>query len=180
VSGAPLIRCPGCGGRNPPDAQECEWCARPFKAAADRRRRWWPVLFGVVAGLLIVIGLAYSAFVLMAPPDVPRRSATGTPSAGPSPATTPSGLTVRLTPLPSSGQAQVVNTEGQGASLRKEPTAQADRLTVLAEGSLVRIVGPEVLDDGRAWVEVQDGQGNSGWVQADLLRPVAPASPTPR
>src|SRR5437588_324049 len=72
--------CVGCGGRNPPDAPECEWCARPFRSSSGRGRRWWPLGLG--------------------------------------------------------------------------------------------IVGPEVLEDDSAWVEVQTDAGQRGWVQSDLVRPL--------
>src|ERR687885_684909 len=57
-----MIRCPGCGGRNPREALSCEWCHRSFIPSRQRGRsaRWWGALSGVVIGVLLLFvgGLA--------------------------------------------------------------------------------------------------------------------------
>jgi hypothetical protein len=136
----------------------------------------------LVLVLLVVLGLA--ALSLTTPDSETRRTL-----AGATPSTTPSLATrtavAARTALPRSRQAVIANTEGQGASLRREPSAQSERVTGLPEETVVRIVGPEVLDDGSAWVEVQDPDGNRGWIQSDLIRaledvtPAESSAPTP-
>jgi hypothetical protein len=60
VDKRPGLPCPGCGGRNLPEAVVCEWCARPFVAPPRRFEvRWWQVVVGLVAfvgvaGLLLL------------------------------------------------------------------------------------------------------------------------------
>jgi len=164
-----VIRCVGCGGRNAPDAQECEWCARPFKESASRGRQVWPLVAALVVTLLLV-ALAWWTLAATGA-SVQRRAspAAATSSLPPTPTRLPAAVP---TPLPRGGQVVIVNTDGQGASLRSEPAAGSQRLTVLLEGSVVRVVGPEVLDGDHAWVEVQDDSGHRGWVQADLVQPL--------
>jgi hypothetical protein len=124
-----------------------------------------------------VLGLA--ALNLTNPDQETRRTI-----AGPATATATTPLATRTavaarTALPRSRQAEIANTEGQGASLRREPSSQSERITGLPERTVVRIVGPEVLDGNDAWVEVQDDNGNRGWVQSALIRPLGDGTPGP-
>jgi SH3-like domain-containing protein len=43
-----------------------------------------------------------------------------------------------------------------------------------AENTVLQIVGPDAMGDGRVWRQVQDAQGNRGWVPADFLVAAAP------
>ncbi len=174
-----MIQCVGCGGRNSPQAQECEWCARPFGASAGGRP-WWPRALIVTLTLLVIVTLGLGIWIL-ASPDTETRRATQTPqaTAPAAPSPTRTAVAVRTAP-PLTGNAIIANTEGQGAMLRREPSIDSEEITGLPEHTPVRIVGPRVLDGNgeRAWVEVQDDNGNRGWVQADLIRPVDDPAPT--
>lgn len=53
-------RCPGCGGRIPPDSSECDWCGRAFTSTAGRLRfTIWQVLSS-----LLLLGLIGSVALL--------------------------------------------------------------------------------------------------------------------
>jgi hypothetical protein len=192
-----MIRCPGCGGRNPRDALSCEWCRLPFIQAPQRglSARWWGALSGIVIGtmLLLVGGLAFlnatrsasrvvSAGATPSPPPLPplqvaspspapvsplgatpTRDEVSAPSPPPAPSPVP-------TSTPAPRMARIANTGGLGANLRREPATSSPPVTVLAEGAMVRLLGPEQPGaDGRLWRQVDDGRGNQGWVPADLL-----------
>jgi hypothetical protein len=70
---------------------------------------------------------------------------------------------------------RVANTGGLGISLRREPRLDAPRVTARPENTVLRVVGPDTVADGRVWREVQDAQGNRGWAPADFLVPVPPS-----
>ncbi|MDP8923730.1 MAG: hypothetical protein M3O34_12725 [Chloroflexota bacterium] len=76
----------------------------------------------------------------------------------------------------------IVNTEGAGASLRREPGASGQRVKVIPEGREVEALGPTREVDGRTWRSVRDAQGAVGWISTELLSnaPVDPnVTPTP-
>ena len=55
-------------------------------------------------------------------------------------------------------------------------------LRSLREGAEVTIVGDERVVDGRAWRNVRDADGVTGWLVADVLEPIDPSEegpPTP-
>jgi len=118
--------CPGCQGRNVPDAELCDWCARPFREGRGRfTLRWWHLatvgLFGmVIAAVAALLLLSASrpdlrqpvagpppgpaAAGAPAPPALPTRAATvvvvgaPTPISQPKPAASP-------TPIPAAAAA---------------------------------------------------------------------------
>lgn len=111
-------------------------------------------------------------------PAVPLIVATTPPSpeATPSPEPTPS-------PVPSNVY-RIANTEGTGASLRREPGAIGQRIRVIPEGREVEALGPTREAGGSTWRSVRDDEGNVGWVATDFLSniPVDPrvtATPLP-
>ncbi len=68
----------------------------------------------------------------------------------------------------------VSGTDGLGAELHVEPNAASEVVAVLPEGVLVYVIGPDVWADGAIWRNVQDADGNGGYVDNQLL-----ASPQP-
>jgi SH3-like domain-containing protein len=106
---------------------------------------------------------------------VPSREATATP---PPPTPTP-GPTDTPTPAPARS-ARVVNTEGQGANMRRAPSVSAQRVKLLVEGTIVELIGTEQRGDGYAWRNVRDVDGSNGYVIADYLAPIqGPPGATP-
>jgi SH3-like domain-containing protein len=65
----------------------------------------------------------------------------------------------------------VANTDGQGANLRQRPSTTAPVLRTLPDGAIVEAIGGETNNEGRAWRNVRDQSGATGWVAAELLVP---------
>lgn len=73
-----------------------------------------------------------------------------------------------------------MNTEGQGANMRRAPSVSAQRIKLVAEGTIVELVGGEQRGDGYTWRNVRDVDGSAGYVIADYLQPIqAPPGATP-
>ncbi|MBN2388292.1 MAG: DUF389 domain-containing protein [Anaerolineales bacterium] len=98
-------------------------------------------------------------------PPTPTRTPIFTSTSTPSPTRTPTVTrTPTLTPSPTVTpmRARILGTGGQGVYLREAP--DGERLVYLPEGT------PIVVLEGRwevglqTWVEVRDGEGNTGWV----------------
>ena len=66
---------------------------------------------------------------------------------------------------------KIANTEGQGANMRQRPSTTAPILRTLPEGTVVEVIGDETQAEGRAWRNVRDPGGATGWVAAELLGP---------
>jgi SH3-like domain-containing protein len=66
---------------------------------------------------------------------------------------------------------KVANTEGQGANMRQRPSTNAPVLRTLAEGTIVEAIGGETNAEGRAWRNVRDPGGATGYIAAELLIP---------
>ena len=124
--------CPGCQGRNAPQAATCEWCGRPFDGRARGSSfRWWHLatvlLFGfviVATGALLYLNAsrlpaipsladfrskpAASPASLVEPTMLPTRAATpGLTLATPKPAASPLATATPIpepSPPPTSGQ----------------------------------------------------------------------------
>jgi hypothetical protein len=190
-----IMRCPGCGGRNPRDVQSCEWCRRSFVKVPKRglSARWWGIISVVVISLLLFT-LAALAMLNVARPTLGRSGANPTASpppllpftivspspspaavARPSPSPPPAPVSVPSSPAPSPTPAppryaRVTNTGTLGLNIRREPGTSAPSVAAIAEGATVRLVGPEEQGtDGRVWLQVEDTRGNQGWVPAEFL-----------
>ena len=93
------------------------------------------------------------------------------PSAAPS-AAPPASASAASSAAPAAsatGRAFVVaNTDGEGVRMRSEPSTSAAEVIVLPEGTRVTEIGPGRNADGRDWLNVQDENGNKGWVAAEF------------
>jgi hypothetical protein len=65
---------------------------------------------------------------------------------------------------------RVVNTDGQGVSLRERPSLTGRRLGVAPEGSRLVVVGADSQVDGRTWRNVKTAAGTTGWVASEYVR----------
>ncbi|MHB1007258.1 MAG: hypothetical protein ACYC3S_16690 [Chloroflexota bacterium] len=93
----------------------------------------------------------------------------------PSPTTAPTSPTASptptVTPTPSQGQSLVLgNTGGVGAWLRRTPHMN-DYLIAWVDGTRMTVMGSDVQSDGLTWKNVQDPQGNKGYIPAEWLVP---------
>jgi hypothetical protein len=66
---------------------------------------------------------------------------------------------------------RVGNTDRQGAFIRREPRAGAPGIVAHRDGTPFKVVGPDVLVDGRPWRNVEDERGNRGWIAREYLLP---------
>jgi hypothetical protein len=106
----------------------------------------------------------------------PTLSATGSPAPGASPSPAAGGTVISPAASPSPSavagvKMKVANTEGQGANMRQRPSTTAPILRTLPEGAVVEVIGGETQAEGRAWRNVRDQSGATGWVAAELLAP---------
>jgi hypothetical protein len=198
--------CPGCQGRNSPQAETCEWCGRPFDGRARGfSLRWWHIatviLFGfvvVATGTLVYLSSSrlptlsdlrprptVSPVVLPEATILPTRAATpvltlATPKPAASPAATVTALPEPSPTSPPARYVRVVNTTGLGVFLREEPGPQSQRIVpAIAEGSLLRLVGPEQTVQAQIWQLCEhEARGIQGWVPAQYLQAVE-ITPTP-
>jgi hypothetical protein len=182
------IVCPGCGGRNEPGARECDWCGRLFVPEHRSLNARW--LAPAAIGGVVVLMMSIATFVL-----VGSRSASRTVASMPTPAVAadtheeeePEGTVVvtlpTLAPLtftpPSTAtetevraeDVRIVNTGGTGAFYRREARAAAPGIVAYRDGTVLRIVGPDVTAEGRVWRNVEDRQGTRGWTPREYLEP---------
>jgi outer membrane biosynthesis protein TonB len=116
------------------------------------------------------------------PVVTPRITAANAPTPTPEPvateppspvavATPPEPPTPEPTPTPQLQAARVVNTAGQGVSVRQQPGPQAPRAGVLREGTRVLLTGNDQTVAARPWREIETEDHNlKGWVLADFLQ----------
>ena len=79
--------------------------------------------------------------------------------------------------MPELQAARIVNTNGQGVSVRLQPGPQSPRQGVLREGTRVLLTGNDQTVAARPWREIETEDHNlKGWVQGDFLQlqPTAP------
>lgn len=178
--------CPGCGGRNPRDAAECDWCGRPFVSQSHRLRvNGWQV-----ASALLVVALvgAVAALALLnasrtvsppRPPNtiplvtsspLPTAAVTAGAPAAPTPRPSASPAVARGTPTAAPATATVANTGGAGVTVRDAPGPQATAVGTLREGEVVNLTGEEQTVAARLWRQVEvPGRNLVGWVSAEYL-----------
>ena len=95
-----------------------------------------------------------------------------TPTLPPTPTITPTPEPTH-TPTPAPARsARIVNTEGQGANVRRAPSVSAQRVKVIAEGTIVELLGAEQRGDGYSWRDVRDADGATGYVIVEYLQPI--------
>ena len=200
--------CPGCQGRNAPQAASCEWCGRPFDGQASGFSfRWWHLVTVLLFGFVVVatgtlVYLSSSRLPSLAefrirptaspeariePTTLPTRAATpGLTLATPKPASSPIVSPTEVPPpTPTAAPARyvrIVNTTGIGVFLREEPGQQSQRIQpAVAEGALLKLLGPEQTVQAQIWRLCEhEGRGVQGWVLAQYLQAVETVpTPTP-
>ena len=113
--------------------------------------------------------------IVAAPSATPRATVAVSvgPSAAPSaPAASASAAASGAPSASAAGRAFVVaNTDGEGVRMRSEPSTSAAEVVVLPEGARITEIGPGRNAEGRDWLNVQDENGNKGWVAAEFTAP---------
>lgn len=137
----------------------------------------------LVAGLWVVLQWAAPFLVVgqggaIVAVSTPTLTAVPTPSPSPTPIptrqpATPTSASSPIATPPAKSFAQVGNTDGDGVYIRRTPKI-ADKIVAWPDGTLMEIVGEDVMAEGRRWRHVKDPNGNVGWVPAEYLIPVSP------
>ncbi|OGG46546.1 MAG: hypothetical protein A3F84_18635 [Candidatus Handelsmanbacteria bacterium RIFCSPLOWO2_12_FULL_64_10] len=171
-----MIACPGCGGRNEPDAKTCAWCARPFVAQPRRIPVAVFALSGaVLLGVAIVIGAFFAVTTLLAvlTPSPSTEGPAAQPTVGvPTPTLVAEPVPQSdATPRPEGEYVRVANTGGTGAFIREEPRANARGIAAYPDRTVLRIIGTDISAEGRAWRNVEDQRGIRGWTPGEFLVP---------
>ena len=55
--------------------------------------------------------------------------------------------------------------------MRERPGAAGPVIKTVPEGTVLRVVGADQQMDGKAWKNVRDDTGSTGWIAAELLEP---------
>jgi hypothetical protein len=181
------MQCPGCGGRNPESASVCDWCARPLRNNVPEGRRT-RITFPIVIGIAL-IALAIGAVLLISTMSRSASNITTSasvvtspiPLASPKPSVPTSPPTITPPPIsaPVVIRARVVNTGGDGALVRREPSVNAPSAGLVREDGIVTLLGPEETVQAQVWRQVEDEQGNQGWIRADYLSQIEQTTPLP-
>jgi len=77
-----------------------------------------------------------------------------------------------LAPAADATQLKVANTGGTGVYLRKTPNMN-DKVRPWADGTALKILGPDTNENGVNWKHVQDPAGNQGYIPAEYTAPTS-------
>ncbi|MCL5959766.1 MAG: SH3 domain-containing protein [Chloroflexi bacterium] len=69
------------------------------------------------------------------------------------------------------GAARIGNTGGEGVNLRVQPSKSAKIVTLLKEGTELKIIGEDTTAEGSTWRNVRDDQDHVGWVSSQYTVP---------
>lgn len=155
----------------------------------DRFPRVWLLSMGILS-VILVVGIVALAFLTLFRPT-PLPTSVPLPAAETEAEDTPTPVMVQSTsvpPLPTSTPASTVPAEiaigtyvrvsgtgGNDLSFRAGPGTNHDRLKVVAEGSVLKVLDGPVETDAYVWWRLQDvSDGMVGWAVADYLEPTVP------
>jgi hypothetical protein len=74
-------------------------------------------------------------------------------------------------PSPAGEQVKVSETDGTGVNMRERPGAAGPVIKTIPDGAVLLVVGEDRQMDGKAWKNVRDDTGSTGWIAAELLEP---------
>jgi hypothetical protein len=74
--------------------------------------------------------------------------------------------------VPTGAQFQVRGTDTEGLFLRPDPSSGGAPITTLPEGTIVTVIGQDVVGPDRVWKNVRTADGLEGWVASDFVAPV--------
>jgi uncharacterized protein YgiM (DUF1202 family) len=84
----------------------------------------------------------------------------GQPGGGPAPAAKPTGE-----------QVKVAESADTGVNMRERPGAAGPVIKTVSAGTVLRVVGSDQQIDGKAWKNVRDDTGSTGWIAEEFLEP---------
>ena len=91
-------------------------------------------------------------------------SVAGTAESSGSPAAAPSQAGMLL---------RIANTDRIGAYLRRTPDLNDKANRAWADGTALKVIGPDTIENGINWKHVQDPAGNEGWIPAQYTTPAS-------
>lgn len=127
-----------------------------------------------VLGGLAVFFILLVVMVLLSRGVKPMPSDTAGATLEPQPTVTPA-LGELATPalLTQTGaQFRVTGTDTEGLFLRPDHSAVGAPITTLPEGTIVTVIGQDVVGPDRVWKNVRTAEGLEGWVASDFVKPV--------
>ena len=152
---------------------------RQTRARGRRKLPLWPL----VVILLLIAVVFISLWNPFTPSTQPTVEITPTvtpalPTVAPLPTATP---TPKPTPTPSvptkievGGYVKVVGAEADALSYRSGPGLNYARLTIVKDGTTLKVLeGPDEAD-GYTWWRLEDEDGFIGWAAEDWLKPTLP------
>jgi uncharacterized protein YgiM (DUF1202 family) len=123
------------------------------------------------------------------PATTPTPAPTGPPEPTPPPGATATAGPVAAAPTdgppdaepkPEQERVEVFDAGSQGANLRAEPGRRGYVQKTVSDGSQWFIIGPDRQVDGANCRNVRSEDGATGWLAAEVVRPVIIPTPTPR
>lgn len=154
---------------------------RPRRTKGQRGLPLWPLLVVVLVILIVLVSLL-NPFAPSPPPTVeviPTVTHTlpalpPPPTATPTPLPTPTPTPTIPTKITVGGYVKVVGAEADQLSYRSGPGLNYARLTLVKDGTILKVLeGPEEAD-GYTWWRLQDEEGFIGWAADDWLVPTLP------
>lgn len=78
-------------------------------------------------------------------------------------------VTTNATPTMAPPPSVVVKGTGRDGLILRPAPGSAERLAILAEGTTLQVSGSQQEANGRAWINVTTGEGQSGWVASEFV-----------
>jgi uncharacterized protein YgiM (DUF1202 family) len=138
-----------------------------------------PILFGPNPGAAAakpsLPGLAPSPPAILATPGLQPPGGTtvigAAPTAQPKPNIGPTVVAQNPDDDDDVQKVKVKATDGTGVNLRDKPGQTGAVVKTIPEGAVLEVVGEDRQMDGKAWKNVKDESGTTGWMAAELLDP---------
>jgi Bacterial SH3 domain len=93
------------------------------------------------------------------------------PAPAPSPTAASAAGTAAPSAKPGTEQVKVAESGGTGVNMRERPGTTGPVMKTVPEGTVLQVVGADQQMDGKAWRNVRDDEGSTGWIAAELLEP---------
>jgi uncharacterized protein YgiM (DUF1202 family) len=93
------------------------------------------------------------------------------PTANPKPEASPSAVAQNPDADGEAKKVKVKESDGTGANLRDKPGQAGTVVKTISEGAVLEVIGEDKQMDGKAWKNVKDDAGTTGWMASELLEP---------
>jgi hypothetical protein len=93
------------------------------------------------------------------------------PTASPKPEASPAPAADNPGAATEANKVKVKESDGTGANLRDKPGQTGTVVKTIPEGTVLEVIGEDKQMDGKAWKNVKDEEGTTGWMASELLDP---------